>query len=269
MPYSTALSERRSLAQLTRDPSYFDRVLEIMHRVRDATNSVQALVLLHEITTRIGAEVSLFVSFIPEDRRRVSYRLLLDCDPNFINEYETLSHDENPWLGYALSHPAPVRGSELRIANAEQQALVQLADRFGFSSSVIVPAPAAAGLRRTGVLCFGSSAPGYFETDGYLAFRLLAQGVAMEFHEWWVARLRDSLSSNAALDDQDREILALEAEGMTSKQIARRLSVSIACADSRVRRVREKLHVRSRHAALRIALEYGLIPPATPPRRSP
>jgi DNA-binding CsgD family transcriptional regulator len=263
------LSEGRSLAHCTQDPLYFDRVLEVMHRVRDATSSAQALDLLHEITARIGAEVSLFVSFIPEDRRRVSFRLLLDCDTQFLNEYDSLSHDDNPWLGYAQSHLAPVRGSELLITRAAERAHIDLANRFGFRSSVIVPAPASAGLRRTGVLCFGSSVAGYFEADGYLAFRLLAQGVAMEFHEWWVARLRDVLDSDAALDDQDREILTLEAEGMTSKQIARRLSVSIACVDSRVRRVREKLRVRSRHAALRIALEYGLIPPATPPRRSP
>jgi DNA-binding CsgD family transcriptional regulator len=269
VPSLPVLTKGPSLAQRTRDPQYFDRVLHVMHRVRDATNSAHALDLLHEITARIGAEVSLFVSFIPEDRRRVSYRLLLDCDTQFLNEYDTLSHDDNPWLGYARSHLAPLRGNELLNTNAAERAHIELAERFGFRSSVIAPAPASAGLRRTGVLCFGSSVPGYFESDGYLAFRLLAQGVAMEFHEWWVARLGDGLSLDAALDDQDREILALEAEGMTSKQIARRLSVSIACADSRVRRVREKLRVRSRHAALRIALEYGLIPPATPPRKSP
>jgi DNA-binding CsgD family transcriptional regulator len=142
-------------------------------------------------------------------------------------------------------------------------------ERFGFRSSVVVPAPARSGLTRAGVLCFGSSIPGYFEGEGYGAFKLLAHSVAIEFHEWWLARIRDELIARAQIDDRDRRLLALQAEGRTTKQIARALSVSTACVDSHFRRIRTRLDAPTRQAAARLALEYGLIEPPTSPRSEP
>jgi DNA-binding CsgD family transcriptional regulator len=260
VPSSIGQHERLPLAQVTSDPLYFSRVLEVVHQFRACCRVSQAIDLLQRITSCMGAEVSIFVSFIPEGRSRGSHRVLLACDPELVNEYDTLAdQDGDPWLGYARSHHAPVRGSELEIASASQRALITLSERFGFRSSVIVPVPAPGGLTRTGVLCFGSSTEGYFESEGYLAFRLLAQSVAVEFHEWWIARLREELTLEAGINEDDRRLLSLEAQGLSSKQIARTLSVSIACVDSRIRRIRARLQAPSRQAAVRVALEYGLI----------
>jgi DNA-binding CsgD family transcriptional regulator len=267
---SIAPHEQSLLDQITSDAFYFSRVLEVVHEFRACGDISQAIDLLQHITTRMGAEVSIFVSFIPEDRTRGSHRVLLACNPELINEYDALArHDDDPWLSYARSHHAPVRGSELEVANESQRALINLSERFGFRSSVIVPVPSPGGLTRTGVLCFGSSTKGYFEAEGYLAFRLLAQSVAMEFHEWWIARLRDELMVDAGIDEEDRQLLSLEAQGLTSKQIARRLFVSIACVDSRIRRIRARLQAPTRQAAVRVALEYGLIDPSATKRGQP
>lgn len=270
MPSSTAQSERPCLRQVTDAPHYFRDVIRIVDEIGAASDVSRAVGLLQRATSRMGAEVSIFVSFIPEDRSRASYRLLVACDPQLLIEYVAQAgHEDDPWLEHARRHALAVRGSELRTTNEAQRALIRLAERFGFRSSVVVPAPARSGLSRAGVLCFGSSTAGYFEGEGYGAFKLLAQSVALEFHEWWLARLRDDLAARAQIDDQDKRVLALQAEGRTTKQIARQLSVSIACVDSHFRRIRTRLDAPTRQAAARVALEYGLIEPPTPQRSEP
>jgi len=262
MPSSTAATERPSLRQVTRSPQYFTNVIQIVEEIGTARDASRAVELLQQATQRMGAEVSIFVSFVPEDRSRVSYRLLVACDPRFVVEYAAQArYRDDPWLEHARHHALAVRGSELKTSSEAQRSLVRLAERFGFRSSVVVPAPSRTGLTRAGVLCFGSSVPDYFEGEGYGAFKLLAHSVALEFHEWWLARIRDELIAQAQIDEEDRRLLALQAEGRTSKQIARDLSVSIACVDSHIRRIRRRLDVPTRHAAARLALEYGLIDP--------
>ena len=267
---STAPNKGPSLADVTSAPDYFGNVIRIVDEIGAAHATSRAVELLQQATRRMGAEVSIFVSFIPEDRSTTSYRLLVACDPQLVVEYDAQAlYDDDPWLGYARHHALAIRGSELQTTSEAQRALVRLAERFGFRSSVVVPAPARTGLTRAGVLCFGSSVANYFEGEGYGAFKLLAHSVAIEFHEWWLARLRDELIAHAHLDAEDRCVLALQAEGRTSKQIARQLSVSKACVDSHLRRIRTRLDAPTREAAARLALEYGLIDPPTWPRSKP
>src|SRR5206468_1822549 len=126
--------------------------------------------------------------------------LLLNCDPQWSTEYEEqAAYADDPWLAHALTHSEPVRGSELQPRSDAQRRVVELAQRFGFRSSVIVPTPSSGRLARVGVLCLGSSMPDYFEGDGYLVFRMVARSVAMEFHEWWLARIRERLITEAAI----------------------------------------------------------------------
>lgn len=258
------MSEPPSLAQLTQDPDYFRRVLETVRRMRDERSASRAVDFLQEIAGDLGAEAAIFLSFIPEDRTRGSYRLLLACDSAFVNAYDAqLPREDDPLLVYARTDVAPIRGNELPHPPSSQPTLVELATRFGFQSSVVVPARSHDGLARTGVLCLGSSRESYFGAeDGYLALRLLAPSIAMEFHQWWVSRVGDQLTAGAGIDEQDRALLALEAQGLTSKQIARRLSVSVHCVDSRIRRIRRRLRSPSRQAAVRLAQEYGVVAPS-------
>jgi len=146
----------------------------------------------------------------------------------------------------------PVVGDDARAA-------VELAQRFGFRSAVIVPAPSSGGLSRTGVLCLGSSKPGYFDDDGYVTLKVVARGVAMELHEWWIQRLRDELVATSGITSTDRALLSHELLGHTTKTIARHLGVSTSSVNSRFQRLNLKLGTASRKAAAHLAAEYGLI----------
>ena len=265
MPSSTPPISRPSLEELTARADYLTRVADVVRRISAARDGIRAVELLQDATTRMGAEVSLFGSFVPEDRTGASYRLLLNCDPQWSTEYEEQgAYSEDPWLSHALTSSEPIRGSELTPRSDAQHRVVELAERFGFRSSVIVPAPSSGRLTRMGLLCLGSSTPDFFEGDGYVAFKMVARSVAMEFHEWWLARVRDELITGAAIDDHDRHLLTLVAAGHSSKEIGRQMTLSTAAVDSRFRRIRERLDVRSRRAASVLAAEYGLIqPPAT------
>jgi len=123
----------------------------------------------------------------------------------------------------------------------------------------IVPAPSSGGLSRAGVLCLGSATPNYFEGDGYLEFKLVARGIATEFHDWWVARMKDELIASAHITVEDIALLAHERRGHSTKVIARNLHASITSINSRFQRLNVKLKVPNRRAAARKAAEYGLI----------
>ncbi|HUP08857.1 MAG TPA: autoinducer binding domain-containing protein, partial [Caldimonas sp.] len=200
MPSSAEPESRPSLEELTAASGYLAGVSAVVRSIGKARDVTRAVELLKDVTARMGAEVSLFASFMPDDASGIPYRLLLNCDPQWCTEYEELTaHAEDPWLAYALTHSEPIRGSELDAHTEEQRGIVQLAHRFGFRSSIIVPTPSSGGLARMGVLFLGSSVPDYFEGDGYLVFKLVARSVAMEFHEWWLARIREELIANAAI----------------------------------------------------------------------
>lgn len=63
----------------------------------------------------------------------------------------------------------------------------------------------------------------------------------------------------ALLSQREREILALVAAGLTDAQIAERLLISRYTVSSHLQSIYTKLHINSRAAATRLALENGLI----------
>lgn len=139
------------------------------------------------------------------------------------------------------------------------RAAVEVAQRFGFRSAVIVPAPSGGRLSRTGVLCLGSARPDYFDDEGYITLKVVARGVAMELHEWWLQRLRDELVAVSGVTSTDLALLSHESLGHTTKTIARLLGLSTGSVDSRFQRLNIKLGVANRKAAAHLAAEYGLI----------
>lgn len=248
------------LHAITSNPAYFGQVGEVIQQIQPASSEADAIDLLERATHLMGAEVSAFVSFIRDDGSRESYRFLLACDPKWCLEYEEMAWFANdPWLSYALSHSEPVRGSEIGAPTPSQQAVVRLAERYGFRSSVIVPAPSSGGLSRLGLLCLGSNTPGYFDDAGYAALKVVARSLAMELHDWWVARVKRELIADARISDEDLVLLAYEWKGHTTKRIANELDTTPSSIDSRFQRVNARLGVPNRRAAARLAAEYGLI----------
>ena len=249
-----------SLLNFTSAPDYFARVSEVVALISTARDRTSAVELLEEATLRMGAEVAVFASFIRDADSCASYRLLLACDPQWCIEYEQLAwYADDPWLAYARHHTEPIRGSEMVIATDAQWSIVDLAKRFGFESTVIVPTPSSSGLSRLGALWLGSSVPGYFEAEGYIALKVVARSVAMELHEWWLARLRDELIERTGINEMDRAMLERERLGQNTKEIARELGSNVRAINSRYQRLCLKLGVTSRKAAVQLAAEYGLI----------
>ena len=253
-------AQPRRLHELTLAPGYADAVTTIVGRIAAADDPSQAVSLLQQASQRMGADAAAFVSFIPDDGTHASYRFLLACDPKWCLEYEhQLSFADDPWLNYACHHSEPACASTIGARSKAQQDVLSLAERFGFRSAVIVPAPSGVGLSRAGMLCLGSSTPMFFEADGFITLRTLARGLAMELHEWLIAQLRREVIDEAELTESELKLLQWEWQGLGSKQIGALLGMSAPCVDSRFQRLNLKLGVPNRRAAAKLAAEYGLI----------
>jgi hypothetical protein len=249
------------LREVTSADDYFMRVSEVVRQMGAARDAIQAVELLEQATHRMGADASVFASVIRDDDLRASCRFLLACQPEWFIEYEQRAwYANDPWLAYAMHHSEPIRGHEIAGNPASARSIAELAQGSGFRSSVIVPAPSAVGLSRVGVLFLGSSTPGYFDDErSYVALKVVARSVAMELHEWWMARIRDELIARTQISASDLVLLAHEHQGHSTKAIARALSASAGSIDSRFQRINAKLGVANRKAAARLAAEYGLI----------
>ena len=79
------------------------------------------------------------------------------------------------------------------------------------------------------------------------------------------ARAREAERRLSSLTAREREVLLLLAEGIGSREIAERLSVSVPTARGHVQVVLEKLGVHAREDAVRVAVEAGAIERRRPP----
>ncbi|UUX95365.1 autoinducer binding domain-containing protein [Aquabacterium sp. J223] len=249
-----------ALVDFTGRADYLSVAGDVIRRVPEAVDETQALALLCEATDRLGADASAFVSFIRDDVSHESYRFLLACDPTWCLEYERRCwYANDPWLAYALRHSEPARASEIPITSRQQRDAVELAMQYGFQSAAIIPAPSSGGLSRLGVLCLGSATAGFYEGDGFTIFKLAARPLAMELHEWWIARIRAELVATTRVTAEDVLLLRLERQGRSTKHIAAELDMSTSAVDSRFQRLNVKLGVPNRRSAAALAAEYGLI----------
>ena len=251
---------RKPLAELAREPAYSDNVLATIRLLAQAADEAQAVGVLAAASEQMGLDAAAFVSFVRDDPSHESFRFLLACDPVWCLEYEQRAwYADDPWLQYSLNHTEPARGEEIQPKTAQQRAVLELASQFGFRSALVVPAPSSGALTRTGVLCLGSSAAAFFNDDGYLALKVLARSLAMEVHEWWIARIKSELLASARLTDEDLILLMHERLGHSTKLIAAELDLSPNAINSRFQRMNAKLGVPNRKSAAQLAAEYGVI----------
>ncbi len=257
---SLAMQTHRSLADRVAQPDYSGNVMTAIHQLAQASDEARAVDVLAAASDQMGTDAAAFVSFVRDDPSHESFRFLLACDPVWCLEYERRAwYSNDPWLQYSLTNSSPARAEDIAAGSAQQRAVVELAAQFGFRSALIVPAPSSGGLSRVGVLCLGSSTPGFFDDDGYLTLKMLARTLAMELHEWWIARIKRELVINARLMEDDLALLAHERLGHSTKHIANALDMSPNAINSRFQRMNAKLGVPNRKAAAQLAAEYGLI----------
>jgi DNA-binding CsgD family transcriptional regulator len=256
---SPAANQTRALCELTAAPDYFARISEVVLKIQAAADTAALVDLLYQAAQAIGADVAFFVCFL-RDGDCESFRFLLACDPRWCVDYERLAwYADDPWLAYAKRHAEPIRASELNVSGESESAVVPLAERCGFRSTVIVPAPASGGLSRLGMLCLGSHMPGFYENEGFGSFKVMAQPLANAFHDGCIRSVREEIRRRWQINPQELTLLSCEFKGLRTKQIAKLLGISTASIDSHFQRVNVKLGVLNRKAAARLAAEYGLI----------
>jgi PAS domain S-box-containing protein len=66
-------------------------------------------------------------------------------------------------------------------------------------------------------------------------------------------------SSAKELTDREREVLSLLAQGLSTRDIAQALSISLSTTRNHIQNILHKLHVHSRLEAVAYAFEHGLI----------
>lgn len=253
-------TNRQSLEALVADPGYAQAALNAIAGISHAPSTAATISLLKEAATRLGADAATFTSFVRDDATVASYRFLLACDPIWGVQYANNSwcHDD-PWLRYAMYNTEPICADRLPPLNERERWVSDAAAHFGFTSTVIIPAPSAAAQSRVGVLCLGSRQADFFKSDACHIFRCLARGLAMELGDWMLRQIRRELVAHARITDDDLMLLRHEQLGHSSKVIAAALNTEPKTIDCRFHRISLKLGTPNRRAAVRLAEIYGLI----------
>jgi DNA-binding CsgD family transcriptional regulator len=254
------MAEPDPLWAVVTSPGYADRVSAAAERIASASDPAAAQRLLIDGIAVLGAPNAFFASFLRDGADIAGCRFMLACEPEGCRpnlDADALLHD--PWLAYTTHHAAPILASALWAADRGGHELIAPAHRHGFASTLLVPAHSGPGHSRIGLLALGSPQPGFFEGDGLPRFRIGARALATELHDWWQTRLRSELVARSRLTAAELELLRHEHCGHSSKHIARALDVSPCAIDSRFQRISARLGVANRRAAVRLAVECGLL----------
>lgn len=235
------------------------RTLALLERFAAAAGTDEALALLRDASSALGATAATFLSFIRDDALLASYRCLHVGEPAWPAEYargEWFADD--PWLDYAMHESEPILSGDIAPKSPRQQAFIEQAARLGYPHALIVPSPSPQGQSRVGMLCLGSEADA-FSGGSHATVRLLARSLAMELHGWMRRSIRDEIVARTRISADDIELLRHELAGHSSKVIALVLNTEAKTIDCRFQRVSAKLGTANRRAAVRVALLYGLL----------
>jgi len=259
VPSSPPDLQHPRLRDLVASPDYFARVSEVTLKLDSARNVANVADHLKEAVDRLGADVGAFVSYIVGHRDQ-SFRFFLACDPRWYVEYEQSAwYADDPWLEYASRHALPILARDIPIGDAAQGAIVRIAERYGFSSAVVVPAPAGRDLTRLGMLCLGSREPAYFDGEAFRSVSVAALPLALSLLDWSTRDARHELLRSTLLHPEDLYLLELVRRGRSTKEIAKALDTTTTSLNSRFQRIIAKLGVPNKGAAAQLAAEYGLI----------
>jgi len=241
------------------------QALAAIDNIRSARDAAECLERLFRATRAIDATASLYTVLIPEKGSELSSITLFACDPGFAEQlFDVRSVESHPWVRFARSHTTPGSGGQVPIDGAADVAAIDVARAHGFGSYLVVPTIAGAELGRIELLCLGRAVDDSFEGEGQRIVRLLARSLAAEMHDWFSLHLQAGLQRSARLQAQDVQLLALEWEGLGTKQIALRTGMSMAAVDSRFQRLNQRLNCPSRKASARRAAEHGLFEAGRP-----
>lgn len=231
---------------------------EVVRAIVSARDHSDAAAALGHAAALVGAESAVFCTFIAGDEDYQSYRFLIHCGAPFCSAYErAVGFMNDPFLLYASRNTEPIHSSGIRPANVHQAGVMELARSHGFVDAYVIPVHSANGLRQS-CLYFGSpEADRFLKTDEGL-LRMAGRVLAAEFHDWWLAKTRAEFIEGHRLDSGEIELLRFERQGLTSKEVARKLDSSPAAVHSKFQRLIAKLGASSRRDAARLAEASGV-----------
>ena len=230
--------------------------VEHLHTASDPFDLLQRFRLA---TARLGATSALFVHTVPDAEGQDFHYLLLDCDAGLaagIRNCRSLQF--HPWLKYAARQNEPICATALPAQPAPTSPSAVDLEGQGFKSCLLVPNHSGGGTGRFSLLCLGSEEAGHFEAATRMSIRLIAESLVVELHSWWMAETRRQIRQAARLRSDDLQLLAMEHDGQSTKQIARTLNISCSSVDSRFQRINLKMNCSSRKASAAKAVCHGL-----------
>lgn len=235
-------------------------VFAAAERLGSASDPASVLAQLKAGADALGAEGAIFVSVTRDAAIKPATRLMTTCDPAWLQHYlDAGGLMEDPWFRYASHRSEPILASELDTRSASTSAHDALATHSSFASAVLAPAHSGLGHERVGLLCLGSSHQGYFEEGRPMSVRIAARLLAAGLNDWWLANARCEVLATARISPAEMELLRHQLMGHSSKRIAASLNVSQSSINSRFQRMNMKLGVPNRRAAVRLAVECGLL----------
>lgn len=248
------------IRELATNTDHLARALDAIVRIHLAKDPPDLLERLMLATAAIGATAGLYTAAIPEEGGELSTFSLFACEPGFALEHDThgplLSH---PWFRYARTHTSPGTDHHIPVHPGADTQAIDVARRYGFKSCLVVPTPPRVDHERIEMLCLGSQREDAFEGDDARIVRTLARSLATELHDWLTGHLRQRLRQAARLHEWDVHLLALERQGLGTKEISLRTGMSIASVDSRFQRINTRMKCANRKASARRAAAYGLL----------
>ncbi|MEO6746271.1 MAG: autoinducer binding domain-containing protein, partial [Caldimonas sp.] len=240
-------------------------VCEVVARVGSRPGGPQLVRLLTEAVRHLGVDAGYYASVVVDGETVISHRLLLACDPTFGLALERfMAARDDPWLRQAMATSEPFCASHNLLRQHGGSEMERLAAEHGFRSALVIPVPAGGGMPRRrvvrlGVMVLGSRSEGCFEHEPSPRLRVVARALAMELHESYGDFLSRERIRTDAISSSDLDLLRRDRAGESTKVIARVLNTTPHAIDQRFYRLGMKLGARSRHAAVRLAVEYGLI----------
>ena len=260
MNCSTRTLDNPSLLELLRSGGWWSGYCDAMRQLNEAVDDAGAIRALRLAAWAFGASGAMFSHVVQHDASLSVLRTLVACDTPWANAYAAEGwFEDDPWLRHAAQQTTTVQASDIATDGPRQQAVVDALRAHGFASAIVVPAPSNVGRSRIGMLCIGSTQSDYFAGAAFELLRPLVRGLAMELGDWWMRQLRAGLVARAHVTADDLKLLRHEAQGHSSKTIARSMGAQMAAIDSRFQRLNRRLGVACRRDAMRLGRLYGLI----------
>ena len=244
----------------TPDPAGAASAVEAIARIAGASDPPRVLDLLVKATTALGASASIYAAGIPEGGDETSCFALFACHPRLAQVHgnrQMLS--DHPWARFSRTHTMPATDHVIEARGPADITALELARQYGFRSCLVIPVATGVRSARTDMLCIGSDRVDAFEGPDARSTRTLGRALAAELHDWLTHYLRERLRQTAQLEAEDLGLLAMEWQGLGSKEIGTRMGLSITCVDSRFRRLNARLNCLNRHRAAARAAAYGLL----------